>query len=273
MTEMARKRRWKRFIDRESGKALVVPLDHGLTMGPIPGIRRPEEIQRWLSAEVATGVVLHKGYAERIGGGLSCGMVIHLNGSLNMDEEPDLKHLVTTVDAAIRLGADAVSVQTNFSPATASHNLRLMGRVVDEAHGWGLPVLCMVYDKTREGNRTVEHLRHFMRAAVELGVDALKVAPPVQLERIPEVLDGVQNHTPVLFAGGALTEERTLLELAEAVVRHGAEGICVGRNVFQRTAPALTLQQLLQVFRTGVITDIRFSCPPVQQEPETEIAV
>ncbi|MCX2778277.1 class I fructose-bisphosphate aldolase [Microbulbifer thermotolerans] len=273
MTEMARKRRWKRFIDQESGKALVVPLDHGLTMGPIPGIHSPEEIERWLSAEIATGVVLHKGYAERIGGGLGCGMVIHLNGSLNIDEQPDLKQLVTSVEAAVRLGADAVSVQTNFSPATASHNLRLIGRVVDEAHSWGLPVLSMVYDKTRHDDRALEHLRHFMRAAVELGVDALKVAPPAQLERIPEVLDGVQNHTPVLFAGGALAEENALLALAAAVVRHGAEGICVGRNVFQRAAPALTLQRLLQVFRTGAITDIRFTCPPTQRERETELAV
>jgi len=271
MTEMARKRRWKRFLDPQSGKALVVPLDHGLTMGPIPGISRPEDVLRWLSAEVVTGVVLHKGFAERIGGSLGCGLVIHLNGSVSLDEQPDLKQLVTTVEAAVRLGADAVSVQTNFSAATASHNLRLIGRVVDEAHAWGLPVLNMVYDKTGADGRALERMRHFMRAAVELGVDALKVAAPAQLDDIPQLLDGVQNHTPVLFAGGTLADEGALIGLAEAVVRHGAGGICVGRNVFQRAAPAATLRRLLHVFRCGT-SAIDFARSLAQRE-QTELAV
>lgn len=259
MSEMARKRRWKRFVDPQSGKALVVPLDHGLTMGPIAGINRPEDILCWLSAEAVTGVVLHKGFAERLAGGLGCGLTIQLNGSVSMDEQPDLKQLVTSVEAAVRLGADAVSLQTNFSAATASHNLRLIGRVVDEAHAWGMPVLSMVYDKTPSNGQALSRMRHFMRAAVELGVDALKVAAPATLEQIPELLDGIRGHTPVLFAGGALADERALLALASAVVRYDAAGICVGRNIFQRTNPNATLKSLLTMFRAGTAPETGFS--------------
>lgn len=272
MTEMARRRRWKRFVDNQSGKALVIPLDHGLTMGPIAGISRPEEILQWLSPEVATGVVLHKGFAERLGGVPGCGLMVHLNGAVSTDEQPDMKQLVTSVEAAVRLGADAVSLQTNFSPATASHNLRQIGQVVDEAHAWGLPVLNMVYDKAPAGAEALTRMRHFMRAAVELGVDALKVAAPPSLERMPEMLDGVQDHTPVLFAGGALADERALIDLAGAVVRHGAGGICVGRNVFQRANPASTLHRLLGVFRGGAPLDFSFPRSALREE-ETEIAV
>ncbi|WP_346838611.1 hypothetical protein [Microbulbifer sp. SAOS-129_SWC] len=272
MTEMARRRRWRRFVDPASGKALVVPLDHGLTMGPIAGIGRTEDITRWLSAEVVTGVVLHKGFAERLGGGLNCGLVIHLNGSVTLDERPEFKQRVTSVEAAVRLGADAVSVQTNFSAATASHNLRMIGRVVDEAHAWGLPVMNMVYDQTPADSQALVRMRHFMRAAVELGVDALKVAAPVSLDAIPELLDGVQSHTPVLFAGGALADERALLDLAAAAVRHGAGGICVGRNVFQRTNPASTLRRLLEVLRSGTAADIGMARATVPRG-EAEMAV
>ncbi|WP_226647058.1 class I fructose-bisphosphate aldolase [Microbulbifer variabilis] len=270
MTEMARIRRWKRFIDPQSNKALVVPLDHGLTMGPIRGINRPEEILSWVNTEAVTGVVLHKGLAERIGSHLNCGLMIHLNGSVNTDEQPDLKQLVTTVEAAVRLGADAVSIQTNFSSATASHNLRLIGHVVDEAHAWGMPVLNMVYDKSANGSQGLESIRHFMRAAVELGVDALKVAAPQDFRQIPEMLDGIQSHTPVLFAGGALADERALIELAAATVEHNAGGICVGRNVFQRSNPTATLRQLQSVFRDDVLSETGFarSLALCQQEAE-----
>jgi len=249
MNEMARKRRWARFVDRASGKALIVPIDHGLTFGPIDGIARPEDILGWLTSDVATGVTLHKGMAEKLGGIPGCGMMIHLNGAMSMDDEPDIKHMLTRVDAAIRLGADAVSVQTNFTPATASHNLRMLGAVVDDAHALGLPVLAMIYDKVNHLGVNISSLRHFMRAAVEMGVDAIKISAPANLDEIPEVLDGVQAHTPVLFAGGPLMDESQLLELTDAIVHCGATGLCIGRNLFQRPDPHSTMKKLLTSLR------------------------
>lgn len=251
MTEMARKRRWSRFVDKESDKALIVPIDHGLTMGPLDGLNRVEDVQRWLDPDVVTGVVAHKGFAERLGGAPGCGLMIHLNGSLTVCESPDVKQMLTSVEAAVRLGADAVSVQANFTSATAGHNLQLIGSVVDQAHAYGLPVLAMVYDKTnRDGMHT---LRHFLRAAVELGIDALKVAAPPNLDSIPELVDGVQDHTPVLFAGGVLADEQSLLDLASAVIRYGTGGICIGRNVFQRDDPRATLAAVRDLFRSAHI--------------------
>jgi class I fructose-bisphosphate aldolase/fructose-bisphosphate aldolase/2-amino-3,7-dideoxy-D-threo-hept-6-ulosonate synthase len=251
MTEMARKRRWSRFVDAQSGKAIVIPLDHGLTMGPLPGLERVEEVLRWLDPNLITGVVAHKGFAERLGGVPGCGLMVHLNGSMTVGDTPDLKLMVTSVEAAMRLGADAVSVQANFSGSTAGHNLQLLGRVVDEAHAYGMPVLAMVYDKMQDNGNRLDPLRHFMRAAVELGVDALKIAAPSNLSDIPHLLRGISDHTPVLFAGGDLADESVLLDLAEAVIRYRAAGICAGRNLFQRTNPRALLARIVNLFRTG----------------------
>jgi len=249
MTHMARQRRWNRFLDPRSGKALVVPIDHGLTLGPIEGIGSPRDILDWLAPDVLTGVILHKGMAERLGGVPGCGMMLHLNGSMSIDANPDVKVMLTSVDAAVRLGADAVSVQVNFNRECASHNLRMLGAVVDDAHALGLPVLAMVYDKLDNAGPNPLALRHFMRAAVELGVDALKILPPANLDLMPELIYGVQEHTPVLFAGGPLTGDDALLQLANAVVAAGAGGLCVGRNLFQRAEPRRTMEVLLACLR------------------------
>jgi class I fructose-bisphosphate aldolase/fructose-bisphosphate aldolase/2-amino-3,7-dideoxy-D-threo-hept-6-ulosonate synthase len=251
MVDSARLRRWSRFVDRASGRALIVPIDHGLTLGPIRGLERLEDIARWLSSGLITGVIVHKGLAERLGPVADCGMMIHLNGSLSLDENPDRKILLTSILAAVRLGADAVSVQTNFSAATAAGNLRLLGEVVDEAHLYGLPVLAMVYDKAQTGNVSEDtaRIRHFIRAAIELGVDAVKIGPPEDLTTIPEVLDGVSSHTPVVFAGGALTSDEQLFALTRSVVQCGATGVCVGRNVFQREDPRAIMSELLHTLR------------------------
>ena len=133
----------------------------------------------------------------------------------------------------------------------------------------GTPVLNMLYDKGPLAGKDLSHLRHFMRAAVELGVDALKVAAPEDLNAIPELVDGIQEHTPVLFAGGALADELALLELAAAVVRHGTGGICVGRNVFQRPNPLSTMTRLRDLFRSGVpALDYRRLAQPVAEALE-----
>ena len=253
MTELARKRRWARFVDPRSQKAVIVPIDHGLTMGPLPGLQRIDEVLRWLDPQWLTGIVAHKGLAHRLGPVAGCGLMMHLNGSINRSDCPDLKVAVTSVEAAVRAGADAVSMQLNFQANTAAHNLQLMGRVVDEAHAMGMPVLAMVYDKTQQASldvqTSIDSLRHFMRVAIELGVDALKVTAPSCPQRTAELLDDLPSHTPVVFAGGALGDEAAMERLAQTVMCTGAAGICVGRNVFQRSDPGASLRRLMEVFR------------------------
>ncbi|WP_051377376.1 class I fructose-bisphosphate aldolase [Paraburkholderia dilworthii] len=253
MTEIARKRRWSRFVDPLSGAALIVPIDHGLTIGPVPGIERIGCIASWLSSESLTGVVVHKGLAEQLGLAVPCGMMIHLNGTLSLDTQPDSKVLLTSVDAALRLGADGVSIQTNFHANNVGENLRLIGKVVDEAHLRGFPVLLMLYDKNTQGSAAerIARLRHLIRASVELGVDALKLAAPNDFSAIPELIEGVQRHTHIVFAGGDHKTDEQLFELARTVIQYGGKGLCVGRNVFQRDDPSVILRELLTNLRAA----------------------
>lgn len=254
MSEAGRRIRWNRFVDPLCGYALIVPIDHGLTMGPVEGISRMRDFNRWIDSRAVTGIIAHKGMIERLTAvnPLShLGVMVHLNGAMSIDQAPDKKELLTTVHAALSLGADAVSIQVNFRRSTTGHNLKLLGRVVDQAHSYGLPVLTMVYDKTIEPNSSgyVERLRHLMRVAVELGSDAIKVSPPDPPARIPEMVDGILEHTPVLFAGGSLMPDEQLLELTDAIASYGAAGICMGRNVFQRDDPRALLLKVSDVLQ------------------------
>lgn len=248
MSNLARARRWARFVDRRTQRVMLVPMDHGLTLGPIPGLADPVDIKEWLDPDLVTGVVVHKGMAERMPSLNAVGLMIHLNGAVTFDEAPHVKRMLTSVEAAVRMGADAVSIQTNFDGRTSAHNVQLMGRVVDEAHAMGMPVLNMVYDAESQGSKGVDRLKHCLRVSVELGVDAIKIAPPKSLDDIPALLEGIASHTPVLLAGGELDSDEALVELARALHRNGAAGFCVGRNIFQRPRPADILRQLRSVF-------------------------
>jgi class I fructose-bisphosphate aldolase/fructose-bisphosphate aldolase/2-amino-3,7-dideoxy-D-threo-hept-6-ulosonate synthase len=131
------------------------------------------------------------------------GLMVHLNGATSVGELPDTKHLLTTVETAVGLGADAVSVQVNFRPDNHAHNLGLLGAVVDEAQRFGVPVLAMVYpaSPTEDHHAALRLHRHFLRAALELGVSAVKTAPPEDLQDVPVLLEGLGEDLPVLFSG------------------------------------------------------------------------
>lgn len=173
MEGVARKIRWARFLDRLSGRGILVPIDHGLTMGPIEGLGSLEEMARWLPHPAITGVIAHKGMVERLAGlGLLCGagVMVHLNGMTSLAAWLDHKEPLTSVEAAARLGADAVSLQLNFDGANDAPN-PTPGAAADEAQRCGLPLLTMLYDKApcADWAARLQRMRHLMRACVELG--------------------------------------------------------------------------------------------------------
>lgn len=256
MFGVAKKIRWSRFVERRSGRGIIVPIDHGLTIGPLPGLGTMAEVERWIGHPAITGVIAHKGMVERLAGrGLlaGVGVMIHLNGMTSLASQPDRKERLTSVAAALRLGADAVSLQLNFDGTNDAHNLTQLGALVDEAQRHDLPVLTMLYDKVAcaSEERRIARMRHLIRACVELGTDALKLPAPEHGSQIAELLDGVCEHTDVFFAGGAMRSEDEVLELARDVVAHGAAGLCVGRNVFQRDSAPATLTRLQEIVFGG----------------------
>ncbi|MDC0714884.1 aldolase [Stigmatella sp. ncwal1] len=264
MDGVAKKLRWSRFLHATSNRGIIVPIDHGLTLGPIPGLTSMRQMEQWMPHPGITGVIAHKGMVERLGSrGLlqRIGVMVHLNGmtSVATAPAPDRKEMLTSVEMAVRLGADAVSLQINFDGTNDAHNWKMLGALVDEAQGYGMPVLTMLYDKVTnlQDNQRLARLRHLMRACVELGTDALKLAAPAKLEELPALLDGFQDHTAIFFAGGAVTSDEATLALARDVALYGASGLCVGRNVFQRENTAEILTRLQRV----VLEDVE-SAPP-----------
>jgi len=249
MSDIGRARRWRRFLHPASARALIVPVDHGLTLGPIDGLDRLDGMRRWLASGELTGVVMHKGMVEHLGGAAPSGLIVQLNGAVNAGDPvqtvaPSMKMRLTTVQSAVALGADAVSVHLDMGGQWGSHYLHLLGEVVDEAHALGVPVLAMLYDKTPGASGGwLPRQRHFMRAAVEVGADVLKIQPPSELALLPQVLDGFED-ARVLFAGGELRPARESLGLARAVAQHGGAGLCMGRNVFQHADPVAFLREL-----------------------------
>ncbi|MFC3034353.1 class I fructose-bisphosphate aldolase [Pseudoalteromonas fenneropenaei] len=256
MSYFGRKLRLSRLLYGEQSAGLIVPIDHGLTVGPIKGIESTQQIQSWVGNPDISAIIAHKGMLEKLiladAIPSSTGVIVHLNGMNSLFEDADTKQLVTDLSYAVQLGADAVSIQVNFTANNAAHNTRLLGAVADKAHALGIPLLSMVYDKVDAGDlESVERMRSFIRMGIELGSDALKIGFPKRIEQLEHLLSAADDSTPVFFAGGEKGDENALINKAQAAMSYGAKGLCIGRGVFQSDNKEYILSRLAKVLKSS----------------------
>ncbi len=179
MSEIGKKIRIGRIVDRNSGRIVIVPMDHGVSSGPIKGlIDMPKAINK-VAKGGANAVLLHKGmvtYGYREGYGEDIGLIIHLSASTSLAPDPDNKVLVTTVDEAMKLGADAVSVHINIGAENEADMLKKLGDTAKICQEWGMPLLAMMYPRGAKvkSEHDVKVVKLAARAGAELGADIIK---------------------------------------------------------------------------------------------------
>jgi class I fructose-bisphosphate aldolase len=81
------------------------------------------------------------------------------------------------------------------------------------------------------------------RLGLEVGADVAKVKYPGNPESMERACR-MAGPTKVVMSGGSKTSDREFLETVEAAIEGGAEGLAVGRNVWQREDPEGMLDAL-----------------------------
>ncbi|MDN5322661.1 MAG: fructose-bisphosphate aldolase, class [Clostridia bacterium] len=245
---------------KHSQRLFTVPMDHGITVGPITGLTDMPGMVKMVVAGGADAVIVHKGLVKQIVRELNLGkgeLIVHLSASTSLGPEPNQKELVSSVEHAIRLGATAVSVHVNLGSNSEAAMIKDMGQVAEYCDLWGMPLLAMMY--VRDGNKENEFdptkIKHAARVAEEVGADIIKVNYTGTVETFREVTGSVK--VPVIIAGGQkLNSTYDLLVMIADALKAGAKGVSIGRNVFQNTNPALLVKAIRKVLDEEMSRDI-----------------
>jgi fructose-bisphosphate aldolase/2-amino-3,7-dideoxy-D-threo-hept-6-ulosonate synthase len=239
--------RIERIINRRTRKTVIVPMDHGMTQGPIPGLIDLREAVDKVAEGGANAVLGHMGlplHGHR-GYGKDIGLIIHLSASTTLGPDPNHKVLVTSVEDAIKIGADAVSIHINVGADDEAEMLMDLGWVARTCDTWGMPLLAMMYPRGPKvkSEHAVEYVKHAARVGAELGVDIIKTNYTGTPESFKEVVRGCQ--LPVVIAGGPkMGTEHELFEMIYDAIQVGAAGVSIGRNVFQAGNPTLLVKKI-----------------------------
>lgn len=247
-----RKIRLSKLINTYSKKSLLLPLDHGATVGPISGIAKMRQTLDCVAASGASvqGVIVHRGVAANsspTAWDVPAPLVLHLSASTILARDSTHKVLVAQVEDALAMGADAVSIHVNLGALAEAGMLRDFGMVANQCDRWGVPLLAMMYTHGEFGAAsTSTRIKHSARVAAELGADLVKVNYPGSSDSMAEVVDGC--FIPVLVAGGERgASDAQLLDMVTDALLGGAAGVCIGRGVFQSSDPAGLLSKLNQL--------------------------
>jgi fructose-bisphosphate aldolase/2-amino-3,7-dideoxy-D-threo-hept-6-ulosonate synthase len=248
--------RIERIMNRNTGRSVIVPMDHGFTLGQIEGLTDMTKTISDVSDGGANAIVLHKGIVKRghRRRGRDIGLIVHLSGSTSLNPDPNDKVLVCTVEEAIALGADAVSIHINLGAPNESKMLEEAAKVVRECNRWGVPLLVMIYPRGKGIDPySPATVGHCVRVAEELGADLIKTnytGDPVSFGKICAACS-----VPVFIAGGEKAGDRETLVAIRDSVRAGGAGVCVGRNAFQRDDPRAFVEALCRVVHDEVDPD------------------
>lgn len=226
--------RMRRIMNKDSNRTIIIPVDHGATVGPISQITNIGKFLGDLDEKYVNGIVVCKGQMgnKEIIENCQIPKIVHLSNSSIISSSPNNKVLVGSVENAIALGADAISVQVNIGDENDAEMLKAFGKISDDCYKWGMPLLAMMYArKNNETDTRPQTIKMLARIAQEMGADIVKVNYTGDQKSFREVVEGCS--IPVIIAGGGDIDEKQAIENAYNAIKAGAAGIAYGRNIFQ----------------------------------------
>lgn len=230
----------------ESGRTVMLAIDHGYFQGPTTGLERVD-LNILPLVPYADALMLTRGVLRAVvPPAMQQGFVLRASGGPSILKELSNEQIALDVDDAVRLGASAMAVQVFVGGEFETQSVHNLTRLVDEGYRRGIPVLGV----TAVGKELVRDARYLglaTRICAELGAQVVKTY--YCAEDFEQVTAGCP--VPIVMAGGKKLAPLEALTMASNAVQQGASGVDMGRNIFQAETPVAMIQAVRKVVHEG----------------------
>jgi fructose-bisphosphate aldolase/2-amino-3,7-dideoxy-D-threo-hept-6-ulosonate synthase len=230
------------------GKMLCIPMDHGISNGPIKGLEDVHSIIYRCSSAGLSCVLVNKGIIKSMPRPPNIGLIAHFSASTSIGPAPNRKILIGSVEEAIRLGADAVSLHINIGSKEEPEMLQKLGVISDKCDEWSVPLVAMMYPRGEniKNPHDPEIVAHAARVGAEAGADIVKAVYTGDPDSFKRVVRSCP--VPIVIAGGPkASTDKEILEMCEGAMTSGAKGVTFGRNIFQHKNPPAIVRALYKI--------------------------
>ena len=231
------KNRLSRIFNPETGRTVMLAIDHGYFQGPTIGLERID-LNILPIAPYADTLMLTRGILRSVvPPSYTRAIVLRASGGPSVLKELSNEQIAVDIEDAVRLNAAALAVQVFIGGEYETQSVHNMTRLVDMGTRYGIPVLAVTAVGT-EMKRSARYFRLACRICAELGAHYVKTY------YIPKGFESVTSSCPVpiVMAGGKKIPEIEALTMAYNAVQEGAAGVDMGRNIFQAESPSAMIQ-------------------------------
>jgi putative autoinducer-2 (AI-2) aldolase len=239
------KNRLSRILDPESGRTVMLAIDHGYFLGPTSGLEAPGRTVEPL-LPYADSLMLTRGTLRQcIPATADVPIVLRVSGGTSILRELSAEGLTVAVEDAIRLNAAAITLSVFVGAEGERTTLLNLAKLIDLGQQYGIPVLA-VTAVGKEMTRDARYLGLACRISAELGAHFVKT---YYCEGFEEVVRNTP--VPIVIAGGKKIAERDAIVLAHDAIASGAAGVDMGRNIFQSDCPVGMIRAVRAVVHEG----------------------
>jgi 3-hydroxy-5-phosphonooxypentane-2,4-dione thiolase len=239
--------RLARVFRPDTGRTVMLAIDHGYFQGPTTGLERVDlsivPLLGHADALMATRGMVRSSIPPAAG----TPIVLRASGGPSILRELSDERIAVDIEDAVRINAAAVAVQVFIGGEFETRSVQNMTRLVDQGQRYGIPVLA-VTAVGRELTRDARYLRLATRICAELGAHVVKTY--YCAEDFDTVAAGCP--VPLVMAGGKKLPEPDALTMAYRAVQEGAAGVDMGRNIFQSADPVAMIRAVGAVVHEAV---------------------
>ena len=240
------KKHLSNIFDPKSGNTVMFAFDHGYFMGATAGLERLDLLLPKLAPYVDCFMGTRGAIRSCVPPEITKSVALRCSSGSSMLQD-DLSHEVISVDIeeAIRMNADCMAAQVFIGADGQLESIDNISYLVNAGFRYSIPTLgvCAV---GKDMERTARYFKLATRIIAEMGVQIVKT---YDCEDFEEVVAACP--VPIVVAGGKKLPERDALAMAYDVMRKGARGVDMGRNIFQSTHPLEMAQAVRKIVHEG----------------------
>jgi putative autoinducer-2 (AI-2) aldolase len=236
------KNRLAQIFNPESGRTVMLAIDHGYFQGPTTGLERIDLNILPLTPYADTLMLTRGILRSLVPPSITKSIVLRVSGGTSILTELSNEEIAVDIEESIRLNVCAMAVQVFIGGEYEKESIINMTRMVDMGTRYGIPTLA-VTAVGKDMDRDARYFRLATRICAELGAHYIKT---YYIEKNFETVCA-SCPVPIVMAGGKKIPELDALTMAYNAVQQGASGVDMGRNIFQSESPIAMIQAVRAV--------------------------
>jgi class I fructose-bisphosphate aldolase len=229
----------------KKGKALIIAYDQGLEHGPESDFN-DKNVDPLYIIDIAkhgkfSALALGKGLSEKYNKEIresKIPLIVKLNGKTKIPQGEPISEKTGTVKEAIKFGAIGVGFTIYLGSANEPKMIKEFSEIEKEAHENGLLVMLWVYPRGKAVKNDIsrEMISYSARFGLELGADIVKLKYGGNVSDLSWAVKSA-GRTKVVVSGGSKENEKDFIKEVKDVIKAGASGMAIGRNIWQDKNP------------------------------------